>query len=73
MTGVKYLKHPVTGCILSDQFQFSGEHVCLQIIMRWPSSFDTLIVKEVVLKGEKGTNYVDRNSKIDNSRFKIGR
>ena len=41
--------------------------------MRWQLGFDTLIVKGVVLKGEKGINYVDRNSKIDNSRFKIGR
>ena len=56
-----------------NKFQFGGEHVCLQIRMRWQSSFDTFIVEGVVLKGEKGTNYVDRNSKIDNSRFKIGR
>ena len=59
--------------LIRESFEFCGEHVCLQIRMRWQSGFDTLIVKGVVLKGKKGTNYVDRNSKIDNSRFKIGR
>ncbi len=34
-------------------------------------SFDTLIVKVVMLK-ERGTDYVDRNPAVDYSRFEIG-